>query len=62
MGEIIIVEKTKADTLLSLGFKYIVRNIEGNTCYVFVQTPDLMKELGSNFDQSSFLINKNICF
>lgn len=62
MGEVIIVEKAKADTLLSLGFKYIIRNIGDNTCYVFVQTPELMKELGSNFDQDSFLINRNICF
>lgn len=62
MGEIILLEKEKADHLLSMGFKYIERIIDGRQAYVFIQTPKLMKELTSHYDASSFFINKNVCF
>lgn len=62
IGEIIIIDKSKADTLLSLGFKYTTRNMNGKDAFVFLQTNELMKELSSKFDDGSFLVNKNICF
>lgn len=62
MGEIILLEKEKADHLHSMGFKYIERIIDNKKAYVFIQTPELMKELTSHYDASSFFINKNVCF
>lgn len=62
MGEVILLEKEKADYLLSIGFKYIERVIDGKHAYVFIQTPELIKELSSHYDASSFFINKNVCF
>lgn len=62
VGEVIILEKEKADHLLSMGFKYIERIIDNRKTYVFIQTPKLMKELTSHYDASSFFINKNVCF
>ena len=54
IGEILILDKTKADTLLSLGFKYTKRNIDNKEVFVFIQTNELMKELNSKFEQGSF--------
>ena len=62
MGEVLILDKTKADTLLSLGFKYTKRNIDNKEVFVFIQTNELMKELNSKFEQGSFLLNSNVCF
>lgn len=62
IGEIILLDKQKADYLLSMGFKYVERIIDGKKTYVFIQTPELMKELSSHYDTSSFFINKNVCF
>lgn len=62
IGEIILLDKQKADYLLSMGFKYVKRIIDGRQTYVFIQTPELMKELTSHYDASSFFINKNVCF
>lgn len=58
MGEIIIMDKTKADNLLSLGFKYITRSIDNKEVFVFIQTNELMQELNSKFEQGSFLLSK----
>lgn len=62
MGEVLILDKTKADTLLSLGFKYTKRSIDNKEVFVFIQTNELMKELNSKFEQGSFLLQKNLCF
>ena len=62
IGEIIIMDKTKADTLLSLGFKYTTRKIDNKEVFVFIQTNELMKELNSKFEEGSFLLSKNVCF
>lgn len=62
MGEIIIFEKDKADTLLSLGFRYIERDIDNRHVYVFIQTPELIKKVSSKFDNINFYINKTINF
>ena len=62
IGEIIIMDKTKADNLLSLGFKYITRNIDNKDVFVFIQTNELMQELNSKFEKGSFFIGQNLCF
>ena len=62
IGEVIIMDKTKADTLLSLGFKYTTRKIDNKEVFVFIQTNELMQELNSKFEQGSFLLSKNVCF
>ena len=62
MGEIIILDQSKADELLSLGFKYIKRIIDGKQVFVFIQTNELMKELNSKFGKSSFAISNTVNF
>lgn len=62
MGEVLILDKTKADTLLSLGFKYKKRNIDNKDAFVFIQTNELMKELNSKFEQGSFFVSKTVKF
>lgn len=62
MGEVLILDKTKADTLLSLGFKYTKRNIDNKEVFVFIQTNELIQELNSKFEQSSFILQKNVYF
>lgn len=62
MGEVLILDQAKADTLLSLGFKYTKRNIDNKEVFVFIQTNELIKELNSKFEQGSFLLNSNVCF
>lgn len=62
MGEILIIDKDKADELIALGFKCYERRIKNNMVYVFTQTPELMGHIGNKFDSGSFFINKNLCF
>ncbi len=62
IGEILILDKSKADTLLLLGFKYITRNIDNKEVFVFIQTNELMKELNSKFEKGSFFIGKTVNF
>lgn len=61
IGEVIILDKKKADALQLLGFKYVVRNIEDKEAFVFINTQELMKELNSKFEKGSFLITKYLC-
>ena len=62
MGEIIILDQSKADKLLSLGFKYVKRIVDDKQVFVFIQTNELMKELGSKFDKGSFAISNTVNF
>lgn len=62
IGEVIIMDKTKADTLLSLGFKYITRKIGNKEVFVFIQTNELMKELNSKFEEGSFFVGQTMKF
>jgi len=62
MGEIILLNQNQADTLLSLGFKYIKRNIDNKEVFVFIQTNELMELLSSNFEKGDFLISNTIKF
>lgn len=60
MGEIMTLDKSKADELSTLGYKYIERKTHNETVYVFVQTQELMKELGSRFESGSFFMSKTL--
>lgn len=62
LGEVIVFEESVANTLLSLGFKYTVRKMDGRTIYVFIQTDKLMKYICSKFDKQSFTTRKTVCF
>lgn len=62
LGEVLILDQAKANTLISLGFKYTRRNIDNKEVFVFIQTNELMKSLSSNFDQGDFLISNTVKF
>lgn len=62
MGEILILDQIKANSLLSLGFKYTKRTIDNKEVFVFIQTNELMKSLSSNFEQSDFFISNTVKF
>lgn len=62
MGEIIILDKSKADILLTLGHQYSTQQINNTDVYVFIQTEELMQYIVSKFDKQSFVIKKNVCF
>lgn len=62
MGEVLLLDQSKADILQSLGFKYTKRNIDNKEVFVFIQTNELMKSLSSNFEQGDFLISNTVKF
>ena len=62
IGEIIILDQNQADSLLAKGFKYTKRNMDNKETFIFIQTNELMQELNSKFEKSSFFIGKNLCF
>ena len=62
MGEVLILDQDKADMLQQLGFKYTKRSIDNKAVFVFIQTNELMQELNSKFEKSSFFMQKNLCF
>lgn len=57
-----VLEKATANTLASLGFKYNEKEMNNKKVYQFFGTDELMKELTSKFDASSFFVSKNYCF
>lgn len=57
-----ILDKSKADYLKSLGFKYNETEIAGTKGYQFIGTDELIKSLNSNFEKSDFLVRENMCF
>ena len=59
MGEVLVLDKSKADILLSLGFRYTERKINNQVVFVFIQTKELMNELASKFEEGSFFIKQN---
>lgn len=61
MGEVIVLDKEKADTLLSHGFHYTVRKIDNKEVFIFIQTKELLSELNSKFEDGSFLLSKTVC-
>ena len=62
IGEVLILDPQKADQLQQCGFKYTKRNIDNKEVFVFIQTNELIQELNSKFEQSSFILQKNVYF
>ena len=62
IGEVIIMDKTKADTLLSLGFKYTEQRINPErVVYSFINTPEIRKIVSCQFAKNEFYISKTVC-
>ena len=63
MGEIILLDKTKADTLIALGFHCNEqKSSDGKIMYKFIDTPEIRKVVLCQFAQNDFCISKTICF
>lgn len=62
MNIVYILDKAKADKLSMLGFDYQEKKINDKKVYQFFGTDNLMKELGSHFEQGSFFVSKTLCF
>jgi len=62
MNLVKILNSDKANELVKLGFKYTKEKIEDKTCYVFIQTNDLIKQLNASFSKNDFFIDKTMNF
>ncbi len=62
MNIVYVFDKAKADYLYSLGFIYKEKEIDNKKAYQFFGTDEFMKSLTSNYEQSDFLVSKNMCF
>ena len=63
IGTINILSKEKADTLLSMGFKYTEQKIGNNRIvYSFIDTPEIRNVVLGNFASHEFYIGKTVCF
>lgn len=62
MNIIYVFDKAKADYLYGLGFIYNEKEIDNKKAYQFFGTDEFMKSLTSNYEQSDFLVSKNMCF
>lgn len=55
--------KEKADELSKLGFRYVKQRVgEDKFVYVFINTPELMKNVNGKFSQNDFYIGKTLNF
>ena len=62
IGTINILSKEKADTLLSMGFKYTEQKINDNqVVYAFIDTPEIRKVVSCQFAKNEFYISKTVC-
>ena len=62
IGTINILSKEKADTLLSMGFKYTEQKINDNqVVYSFIDTPEIRKIVSCQFAKNEFYISKTVC-
>lgn len=62
MGEVLFLDPQKAEQLQQCGFKYTKRKIDNKEVFVFIQTNELMNELNSKFERSSFFIGSTVNF
>jgi hypothetical protein len=62
MNLVKILNADNANKLATLGFKYTKEKIGDRTCYVFIQTNDLMKQLNTSFSKKDFFIDKTMNF
>ena len=62
IGTINILSKEKADTLLSMGFKYTEQKInDTQVVYAFIDTPEIRKVVSCQFAKNEFYISKTVC-
>lgn len=57
-----IIDKQCAERLKSLGFKCIEKNIDKKVVFQFIEEPELIKELNSNFEEGSYFYTNNMTF
>lgn len=57
-----IIDKQYAERLKSLGFKCIEKNIDNKVVFQFIEEPELIKELNSNFEEGSYFYTNNMTF
>lgn len=57
-----IIDEQHAERLKSLGFKYIEKNIDNKVVFQFIEEPELIKELNSNFEEGSYFYTNNMTF
>lgn len=55
-----ILNKSKADELLSIGFKYNKKNVQDKTIYEFIGTPDLINYLNGKFSKQDFFTSRTL--
>ena len=62
IGTINILSKEKADTLLSMGFKYTEQKVnDTQVVYSFIDTPEIRKVVSCQFAKNEFYISKTVC-
>ena len=62
IGTINILSKEKADTLLSMGFKYTEQRINPEqVVYSFIDTIEIRKIVSCQFAKNEFYISKTVC-
>lgn len=57
-----IIDEQHAERLKSLGFKCIEKNIDNKVVFQFIEEPELIKELNSNFEEGSYFYTNNMTF
>lgn len=57
-----IIDKQYAERLKSLGFKCIEKSIDNKVVFQFIEEPELIKELNSNFEEGSYFYTNNMTF
>ena len=62
IGTINILSKEKADTLLSMGFKYTEQRINPEqVVYSFIDTPEIRKVKKRQFAKNELYISNTVC-
>ena len=62
IGTINILSKEKADTLLSMGFKYTEQKVnDTQVVYSFIDTPEIRKVVSCQFAKNEFYVSKTVC-
>lgn len=59
---ILVFDKEKADTLSSLGFKYIYDSVNGKKVHAFLVSEELLKYVNTHFSNNDFLLNTGLRF
>lgn len=58
-----VLDKSKADELEIMGFKYTTQRVsDGKQVYVFFNTPELMKILTEKFSKQDYYYGKTLNF